>query len=102
MNLDVSGHSLIYLDGSATDKVTINSKGVSVIDGHTFTCKRAHVFLEEQSIVSLDVTESLTANLNGASTYYYVTEEIQISKWVSGNSKIQKYEEEIVLELPNL
>jgi phage shock protein PspC (stress-responsive transcriptional regulator) len=89
MNLSLSGASHLDIQGLAYS-VTSNSSGTTRIDADNLLVRNARVNASGASDIELNVTDSLFADLTGASSFSYVSRPMFVDERSMGVSKVQK------------
>ncbi len=87
--IDLSGASSIDLNGSG-DYLNIDCSGASSLKLGDFICANASLDLSGASSATLNVTETISADLSGVSTLYYWGNPTFTKLSISGNSNIVK------------
>lgn len=89
--LDISGASEVILSGSAT-YMDAKVSGASKIHGLDFTAQQAELDVSGASDAILEVTDSLTASVSGASSVEYIGSP-DVDEDTSGSSTVEPYSE---------
>jgi phage shock protein PspC (stress-responsive transcriptional regulator) len=89
MNLSLSGASKVEIQGLAYS-LTSNSSGTTKIEADNFLVRNARVNASGASDIELNVTDSLFADLTGASSFSYVSRPLYINERSLGASKVQR------------
>jgi hypothetical protein len=87
LEVGASGKSKVKVDGQ-TDELNIDVSGASSIDADGLKSRTASASASGASRVSLFVTEELTSSASGVSTIAYSGSPINVTKTVSGGSKV--------------
>jgi len=89
LDLHLSGASVVNISGTGIN-LNIDASGASAINMGNFVSHTADVFLNGATFATIHVTETLNAELSGASTLYYYGNPTLGSINISGASVIHK------------
>lgn len=89
MLLNVSGASRLEIQGLAYS-LNSNSSGTTRIEADKLLVRNARINASGASDIELNVTDSLFADLTGASSFSYVSKPMYISERSLGASKVQR------------
>jgi len=89
MNVNLSGASQLEIGGLAYS-ITSNSSGTTKMEADKLLVRNARINASGASDIELNVTDSLFADLTGASSFSYVNKPVFIDERSLGVSKVQR------------